>query len=79
MIAARCTEGVEKSSKLKKLQGIMNNRKRDTDGTIILFLISWYFIVKYQGIKEQYYCPVCVSSVVSFFFRLFLIPCNFLE
>ena len=56
-----------------KLQGIRNDKKRketrgDTDGTMILFLIPWYFSVKYQGIEEQYYRPVCVSCFFSSFF-----------
>ena len=55
---------------------IGNDRKRketrgDTDGTIILFLIPWYFSVKYQGIKEQYYRPLCVSSC---FFPFSVVP-----
>ena len=48
----------------------------DTDGMIILFLIPWYFSVKYQGIMEQYCRPICVSSCF-FSFLSFLIPCNF--
>ena len=43
--------------------------ERYTDGTIILFLIPWYFSVKNPGIKEQYYRPVCL--LVSF---IFVIP-----
>ena len=58
------------------MQGIRNDRKRketreDTDGTIILFLIPWYFSVKYQGMKEQYYRPVCVFSC---FFSFSVVP-----
>ena len=44
--------------------GRTENKKKqeETDGTIVLFLIPWYVSVKYQGIKDQYYSPVCVSS-----------------
>ena len=38
---------------------------------MILFLIPWYFSVNYQGIKEQYYRPVCVSSC---FFSFSVVP-----
>ena len=44
---------------------------------IILFLIPWYFSVKYQGIKEQYHRVPSVSPLVSFLFLSFLIPCNY--
>ena len=35
--------------------------------TIVLFLIPWYFSIKYHGIQEQYYSP-SVSPLVSFLF-----------
>ena len=46
-------------------------KQGDTDRTMILFLIPWYFRVKYQGMKEQYYRPVCVSSC---FFLFSVVP-----
>ena len=72
--AAQCILGTEKNYYIKNYEGLgitEKEKKRDTDGTVILFLIPWYFSVKYQGIKEQYYSPACVSSC---FFSFSVIP-----
>ena len=44
----------------------------DTDRTTILFLIPWYFSVKYQGIEEQHIIVLSMSPLVSFLFLSFI-------
>ena len=66
--AVHCTVGIKKVHELDNLTFSQRIRKRQRRHrpTLILFLIPWFFSVKYQGIQEQYYSQ-SVSPHVSFF------------
>ena len=53
-------------NKYDKGLGMTKETRGDTDATIILFLIPWYFSVKHQGKKEQYIIVPSVSPLAFF-------------